>query len=429
MMNRDDALAKLEQALSFVSAETATVSLGGRAEGVTRFANNVITQNVSSERITVRFSAAFGQKVGSATTNQLDPASLAAAAKRAEDAAHASDPDLEYLPPLGPQKYPAVAAHVAETAAAGPNERARIVACLTQDPRTADHRAAGSVTITDGFDAVATSAGLRAYHPFTNARVLCTVIADGASGWAGVGSHDFATINVDEVARQAFLRAEAARNPVEVEAGPTTVILEPQAVSDLIEYLVYDMDAKAADEDRSVFAGKLGTRLAGPEINVRSLPSHTVVPGAPFASDGSPCHDVTWIENGVLTNLRRSRFWAQKTGQPRVDFPGNIVMNGGNASTEDLIAKVEKGLLVTRFWYIRYVDPMKLLLTGMTRDGVYRIENGKVAGAALNMRFNESPLRMLANVAGIGKAAPTREEVLAPPLLVNDFHFTSVTKF
>lgn len=428
-MNHDDALAKLEQALSLASAETATVSLSGRCEGVTRFANNVITQNVASERLTVRFSAAFGQKVGVATTNQMDPASLAAAARRAEDAAHASDPDSEYLPPLGPQQYVGVNAYSLQTADAGPSVRAGMVARLTQAPRNADHRAAGSVTVTEGFDAVATSAGLRAYHPFTNARVLCTVIAEGASGWAGIGSHDLAAISVDDIAERAFRKAEAARNPVEVDAGPTKVILEPQAVSDLVEYLVYDLDAKAADEDRSVFAGKLGTTLAEPEINIRSLPAHPIVPGAPFASDGSPCHDVSWIDNGVLANLRRSRFWAQKTGKPRVDFPGNIVMDGGDASTDDLIAKVQKGLLVTRFWYIRYVDPMKLLLTGMTRDGIYRIEDGKVAGAALNMRFNESPLRMLANVAGIGKAVPTREEVLAPPLLVNDFHFTSVTRF
>jgi predicted Zn-dependent protease len=189
------------------------------------------------------------------------------------------------------------------------------------------------------------------------------------------------------------------------------------------------MDAKAADEDRSVFSGKDGVVLATPQINIRSLPADPLVPGAPFAADGAPCQDVTWIENGVLKSLHRSRFWAQKTGRPRVEFPGNIVMDGTNASTDELITKVEKGLLVTRFWYIRYVDPMKLLLTGMTRDGVYRIENGKVAGAALNLRFNESPLRMLANVSGVGKAMPTREEVLVPALLVNDFHFTSVTRF
>lgn len=429
MMNRDDALNTIDQTLALVSADTATVSLSGNREGATRYANNVITQNVCADRITLRVSAAFGQKVGTATTNQLDPDSLADAVKRAEDAARATDPDLEYLPPLGLQEYAVIHGHAPATAASGPQDRAQIVAALTNAPRNAGYRAAGSVTIEENFDAIATSAGLRAYHPYTNARVLCTVIADGASGWAGAGSYDLASISIDEIAERAFRKAEDARNPVEVEPGPTTVVLEPQAVADLLEYLVYEMDAKAADESRSVFTDKEGTRIAAPEITIRSQPSYPLVPGSPYLPDGAAASDVTWLESGVLKSLKTSRFWAQKTGRARVGMPGNVIMDGGNASTDELIAQVERGLLVTRFWYIRSVDPMKLLLTGMTRDGVYRIENGKVVGAALNMRFNESPIRMLFNVKAIGTPVPTREEVVAPALLVNDFHFTSVTRF
>lgn len=429
MMNRDDALITLEQTLALVSADTATVSLSANREGATRYANNIITQNVAADRITLRVSAAFGQKVGVATTNQLDRDSLADAVKRAEDAARASDPDLEYLPPLGPQDYPTVHGHSPATAATGPQDRAKIVAALTTAPRNADYRAAGSVTVSEDFSAIATSAGLRAYHPSTSARVLCTVIADGASGWAGAGSYDLTAISIDEIAEQAFRKAENARNPIEVEPGPTTVVLEPQAAADLLEYLVYDMDAKAADEGRSVFTGKEGTRIAGPDITVRSIPAHGLVPGSPILGDGDAASDVTWLDAGVVKNLKTSRFWSEKTGRPRVGMPGNIIMDGGNASTANLIAQVERGLLVTRFWYIRTVDPMKQLLTGMTRDGVFRIENGKVAGAALNMRFNESPIRMLSNVKALGTPVPTREEVVAPALLVNDFHFTSVTRF
>ncbi|HEY3414591.1 MAG TPA: TldD/PmbA family protein [Armatimonadota bacterium] len=429
MMNRNDALNKVEQTLALVSSDTATVSLSANREGATRYANNIITQNVAADRITLRVSAAFGQKVGIATTNQLDADSLADAVKRAEDAARASDPDLEYLPPLGAQDYPEIHGHSADTAAAGPQDRARIVAALTGAPRNAGYRAAGSVTVSENFDAIGTSTGLRAYHPYTNARVLCTVIADGASGWAGAGSYDLASISIDEIAERAFRKGEDARNPVEVEAGPTTVILEPQAVADLLEYLVWDMDAKAADEGRSVFTGKEGTRVAGPEITVRSQPAHPLVPGSPFLADGAAASDVQWLDAGTVKSLKTSRFWAQKTGRERVGMPGNVIMDGGSASTQDLVARVERGLLVTRFWYIRTVDPMKQLLTGMTRDGVYRIEDGKIAGAALNMRFNESPLRMLANVKALGTPVATREEVVAPALLINDFHFTSVTRF
>lgn len=428
-MTRDHALDALERTLKLVTTETATVTLSGDREGATRYANNAITQNVAADRLNLRVTAACGQKVGSATTNQLDDESLLSTVRRAEDAARASDPDLEYMPPLGPQTYPDVIGFAESTAAAGPADRARIVAGLTRASSAAGHRAAGSVTTTDAFTAMATTAGLRAFHRYTSARVLCTVIADGASGWAGVGSHDLDAVSVDEIADRAFRKAEAARNPVEVQPGPTTVILEPQAVADLLEYLIYSMDAKAADENRSVFSGKEGQQIAAPSVTIRSLPAHPQVPGSPFITDGLPARDVAWLDKGVLTALRTGRFWAQKTGRPLVGFPGNIVMDGGNESTEDLIAEVESGLLVTRFWYIRHVDPMKLLLTGMTRDGVYRIENGKVAGAALNMRFNESPIRMLSNVQAIGKPVPTREEVFAPPLLVKDFQFSSVTRF
>lgn len=428
-MKRDDALATLESVLALISAETATVSLSGQTEAATRFANNSISQNVSAIRLTLRVTAAYGQKVGMAATNQLDQDSLRATVQRAEEAARASDPDLEYLSPLSPQAYPDVRAHSESTANTSPRDRARIVAELTKSPREAGHRAAGSVTIIDAFDAIATTNGLRAYQPYTNARVLCTVIADGASGWAGIGAFDLGAVPVEEIAARAYRKAEQARNPVEVEPGPTTVVLEPQATSDLLEYLINEMDAKAADESRSVFTGKEGQLITAPGITVRSIPAHPLVPGSPFLADGAAAEDVTWLDDGVLSNLKTNRFWAQKMGRKRIGFPGNIIMTGGNASTDELIAQVERGLLVTRFWYIRTVDPMKLLLTGMTRDGVYRIENGKVVGAALNMRFNESPIRMLANAAAIGRAVPTREEVLAPPLLVKDFHFTSVTRF
>ncbi|HEY3267575.1 MAG TPA: TldD/PmbA family protein [Armatimonadota bacterium] len=428
-MTRDEALTLLESALSHCSADSAVTTLSGSVERATRYANNSITQNVSGDRKTLTVTVSFGQRTGSASTNQLDQDSLRSTARRAEEAARAADPDLEYLPPLPPQEYPTVNAWSDETAAATPTDRARIARAVADGPAAAGDRAAGSVTTSVEFQAIANSAGLRAFHAATSARLLATIISEGASGWAGMSSFDLSRIPVEEIAERAWRKARDARNPVEIEPAATMVVLEPQAVADLIQWIGWEADAKAADEGRSVFSGQEGECLAAPSVTIRSVPGHPDVPGAPFADDGAPTGDVSWIEDGVLRSLPTTRFWAKTTGRQRVDFPGNLTMSGGDASTEDLIARAGTGLLVTRFWYIRSVDPMKLLLTGMTRDGLYRIDGGRLAGAAVNMRFNESPLRMLKNVIAIGRPEPTRDNILAPPLLVRDFRFTSVTRF
>lgn len=428
-MKRDQALGAIERALSFSAAEHATVRLSGADERATRFANNAITQNVAANRLTLSVTAAFGQKVGTASTNQLDEAALRDTVRRAEESARASDPDPEYLPPLAQQDYPTVGGYDEATAETSADERARMARELVRGPAESGDRAAGSVTTRGSFLAVANSAGLRAYHADTDARLVTTVLSDGASGWAGRGSYDVARLPVAELAERAARKAREARNPEEAPARPTTVILEPQALADLVAYLVWDLEARAMDEGRSAFSGLEGQQIVDPSVTIRSVPNHTDMPGMPFADDGAATRDVAWIRDGVLESVKTSRFWAEKTGRARVDFPGNIVMDGGDVSTEDLIAQVEDGLLVTRFWYIRSVDPMKLLLTGMTRDGLYRIRDGKVAGGAVNMRFNESPIRMLKNVAALGRPVPTRDAIVAPPALVNDFHFTSVTRF
>lgn len=428
-MNRDQALSILERALSLAQAETATVRLSGEREDATRYANNVITQNVSGNVTTLSVSAAFGQKVGSAETNQFSEDALRDVVQRAEEAARAADPDLEYLPPLGPQQYPDVSAFSEATSKASAADRAGIVASLVRDPAKAGYRAAGSVTTTTSFQAVATSAGLRAFHEWTDARLVNTVLAGDGSGWSGLSSHDIQSLPVEDLAGRACRKAEDARNPLEVTPGPTTVVLEPQAVADLLAWLAWDMDAKAADEGRNFWAGKEGQTIADSRVTIQSLPSHTLCKGFPFLDDGAAAEDVTWFENGTVRSLKTSRFWAEKTGRKRVGFPGNFVVQGQSGSSEDLVSRVKDGLLVTRFWYIRSVDPMKFLLTGMTRDGLYRIRDGQVVGAAKNMRFNESPVRMLNALEALGDAVPTRDNIAAPPLLVKDFRFTSVSAF
>jgi predicted Zn-dependent protease len=324
-MNRDQSLSVLERTLAHVTADHATVTLDGTDERATRFANNAITQNVAADRLTLAVTAAFGQHVGSASTNQMDEASLRAAVRRAEEAARAADPNPEYLPPLPPQEYTPVAGYAESTAAVSAAERAQMASELVRGPAGAGDRAAGSVTTTASFRAVANTAGLRAYHEDTEARIVNTVLSDGAAGWAGRSAYDICRLPVEDLAERAWQKARAARNPEEAPAKPTTIVLEPQAAADLLAYLVWDLDARAIDEGRSAFTGLEGQEIMAPSVTIRSVPAHPEVPGIPFAGDGAPTRDVDWIRDGVLQNVKTGRFWAEKTGRARVDFPGNIV--------------------------------------------------------------------------------------------------------
>jgi predicted Zn-dependent protease len=193
--------------------------------------------------------------------------------------------------------------------------------------------------------------------------------------------------------------------------------------------MAWSMDAKAADEGRSAFSGKEGNAVGNALITLQSLPTHPECPAEPFFEDGMPTPDVTWIENGVLKTLIYSRYWAQKQGKPFTGYPSNLILRGGSHTLQDLIAQVDDGLLITRFWYIRYVDPMQLLLTGMTRDGVYRIQGGKVTHAVKNLRFNESPLVVMQNVRLLGTPQRVEGSMLAPPMVVENFTFSSTTTF
>lgn len=430
-MTTEDTQAILEKTLSFVTAEHAEVTLSGFHQGATRFANNAITQNLAKTDASLSVRAAFGQQVGSASVNQFDEESLRRVVQRAEDIARHSEPDTEYLPPLEPQTYRDVPAFSQATADCTPEDRAAAVREALSAVSGNGLRSAGSLTTEDSFVAVANSEGLFGFHRRSEAHFVDTVMTEDSSGWAEVVTPDVRAIDESTVARVARQKAEAARNPRAVEPKAYTVILEPAAVAELLSFLAWSLDAKAADEGRSALSGKWGTPIAASDVNLRSEPAHPDCPMYPFFGDGLPTPDVTWIENGVLKNLAYSRFWAQKTGHEVTGWPTNLIMDGGDATLEDMIASVERGLLITRFWYIRHVDPMKLLLTGMTRDGLFWIENGEIQHGVKNLRFNESPLNMLQNVEMRGPVARSGRYLgcLVPALKVRDFRFTSGTTF
>jgi predicted Zn-dependent protease len=261
------------------------------------------------------------------------------------------------------------------------------------------------------------------------------------SGWAGGTHNDWTQVPAStELAARAVEKAQQSTNPVDLGPGRFTVVLEPTAVGSLIRLLAFSLDARTADEGRSFFSrrgggNKIGERVADDRVTLFSDPQHPAILERPFTDEGLPVGRTVWIEQGVLRNLAYNRYWAEKQGTRPVPLAGGIRMEGGEGTVADLVATVERGLLVTRFWYIRGVDRRTLLFTGLSRDGTFLIEDGRVAGAVKNLRFNESPIAMLNNVESIG--APVRvvasesgglgAAVVVPPLVVRDFRFTAVS--
>jgi predicted Zn-dependent protease len=420
----------LNQALSRSQAEHTEASLSGYQAAATRFANSIITQNIAKEDLVLSVRCADGQKVGTASGNDLSPEGIAKTVRRAEEICRNTAPDTEYLPPLPAQTYPEVA--VPKTPAdTGPQGRADAVGRAVSALGKNGLRLAGSYTQTQQAAALANSNGLFAFWSKPTARLITTVISEDSSGWAEQIAHDPSRIDPEATAKRAREKAIRGKQPRTLEPGDYTVILEPAATADILTYLAWTMQAKPAHEGRRAFSGKEGKTIGSPRVTIRSQPDHPHCPSCPFTEGGLPAPRRTWIEQGRLQQLFYDRFWAQKTERPATGSPTNLILEGNGASPEELVRSTDQGVLVTRFWYIRFVDPMTFTLTGMTRDGLFRIENGRVTHGLKNMRFNVSVLRMLENVEALGEPALHGESIpmWMPALKLRAFPFTSGTLF
>jgi len=260
------------------------------------------------------------------------------------------------------------------------------------------------------------------------------------SGWAGATSHDFSKLDPKDLGARAIDKARRSVNAVAVEPGRYTVILEPTAVGNLIQFIVFAMNARNADEGRSFFSkagggNKIGMKVVDERVTISSDPLDPEAYANTFSNDGQPIAKTTWIENGVVKNLSYDRFWAQKQGKEPLPTAGTVRMSGGTSSTEELIASTERGILVTRFWYLRPVDPRTILYTGLTRDGTFLIERGRITRPIKNFRFNDSPVYMLNNLDAMGRAVRVSaseaggpgQAIVVPPIKVRDFNFTSLS--
>ena len=439
LLSRQQAQAIADRALKMSAADQTRVTIVSSRGGNTRFADASISTSGEVQDTSVTITATVGRRRASATTNVLDDESLRRTVDMAARLARLAPEDPELMPELGAEIHANVPAFVARTADLDPEARATAVRRAVESANAAG-KAAGQL-FTAGFleanarvVAVATSAGLFAYHRTTDAGFSVTArTSDGTgSGWAGSGARDWAALDPASVGRIAAQKAVASRSPQAVEPGLYTAVLEPQAVSDLVPLLAPALNARTADEGRSPFSKpgggtRIGEKVMDERVTLYSDPSDPQLLGQPFDNDGLPLSRVVWIEKGVLRNLAYTRFWAQKQGrQPTGNgLVGGLALTGGTKSTEELVAGCERGILVTHFFYIRSLEPRTVLQTGLTRDGTFLIEKGKITKALKNFRWNESPLLMLNRLEDIGRSELTAAGRVMPALRVSRFDFSS----
>jgi predicted Zn-dependent protease len=438
---KEQAKALTDRALAFSKAEETQVVLTGGDRANVRFARNSVTTSGASSGYSLAIAAKFGKKTGTVTASEFSDASLQRAARNAEEIARLSPDNPEAMPLLGPQTYPLVTSYFEDAASATPEWRAGAVRAALDAAGEKKLEAAGFVETSAQIQAVATSKGQFAYDRFTAADYNLTArTPDGTgSGWASKSFNELRLLDPKALAATAIDKAARSHSPTAIEPGKYTVVLEPAAMADLIVNLVFAADARQTDEGRSFFAKKgggtrVGEPVVGDKVRLYSDPSHPLAPAIPFDGDGMPLRRIDWIDKGVLKNLSYSRYWAQKQGKEPTPQPGNLIMDGGTSSIDDLIKGVERGVLVTRFWYIRTLDPQTLLVTGLTRDGLFLIEKGKVTRPVKNMRWNESPVFALNNLDAMTPPERTVSgegvggvgfSIVCPAARIREFTFTS----
>ena len=475
MLTQDQAADIFDRIKNISSADEVEVLFSGGQIALTRFANNIIHQNVAEENHTVSVRTVFAGRTARASTNKFDDDSLRRVVESSESLARLQHPDSDLLPmpdsqeatgnsdeacpePVegsvgatqGPSRY------FAETAAITPQLRAEGVKKIVEVAQKYKLTTAGIFSSSESVEGIFNSRGLSAWHAQTLAEISITMLAADSSGWQKANSPDVAHIDPLGLAEIAAKKAIDSAHPAEIPAGKYTVILEPAAVLDIVGFMFWDYSGMAILDQRSFLTGRIGSQLFGENITIWDDVTHPLQTGSPFDGEGVRRQRLPLVENGVVKRVVYARGTAERmkhseykdkvgpieaTGHGFAlpnemgEMPCNIVFAAPQnpQTVAEMIASTERGVLVTRLWYIREVDPYEKILTGMTRDGTFLVENGRVRRGARNFRFNQSLIQMLSNVEAM--SAPVRcsgEEsfdMVAPPMKVRDFGFTEVTKF
>ncbi|MEO7086361.1 MAG: TldD/PmbA family protein [Gemmatimonadaceae bacterium] len=455
LLSREECQSIAKKVLSFATADETRVTVSSSTQGNMRFAVNQASTSGDNYDHVITVRSAFGKRSGSSTTNSRDDASLKAVVARAESLAKLAPEDPEAMPELGPQAYTDSPGWAESTAALDPSGRASAVNAVTSIAKAAGLVSTGFLETTTNAFAVANNKGLFGYRRSTAAALTVTVrTPEGTgSGWAGASTNDVTKIDAAAMGRRAADKAKRSVNPVAIEPGRYTVVLEPTAVGNLLQLIAGALDARAADEGRSFFSKpgggtKIGMKVLDERVTIVSDPFDPEAPSPSFGPDGMPLSRRVWIDKGVLKTLQYDRYWAQKQGVQANGGGGRgggggggggggagLKMLGDNHSLEELIASTDRGILCTRFWYIRGVDQRTILYTGLTRDGTFLIEKGKITKPVKNLRWNDSPIFLLNNLEMLGRPERVNSNesgsaggsIVMPPVKARDFNFTSAS--
>jgi len=465
MLTKEQAADVFDRIRRFSSADEVEAIFTGSRFALTRFANNTIHQNVEEENSIVSIRTNFAGRTARATANEFDDESLRRAVVASENLARAQAPDPDLLPMPDAQEAESrtgetpvapLSRFFEQTAAITPADRAEVVKSIVSIAGTHRLTTAGIYSTSESREGIFNSRGLANWHHQTLAEISITMLAEDSSGWQKLNSTDVRNLDPARLAERAARKAVESAHPREIAPGKYTVILEPAAVLDIVGFMFWDYSGVAILDQRSFLNDRIGTKLFGENINIWDYVAHPLQAGSPFDGEGMRRQRVQLVENGVVKRVVYARGTAQKMKKSALatkvgpieptghgfplpnemgEMPLNIVFDAPEKpqSVEEMIAATERGVLVTRLWYIREVDPYEKIVTGMTRDGTFLVENGKVRCGLRNFRFNESLIAMLSNVAGM--STPVRAsgeesfDMVVPAMKVKEFNFTEATKF
>jgi PmbA protein len=431
--------ALLHDVLSRSSAPEAEVSLTGTQLESTRFAEGEITQSLSEERTELSIRAAFGRRTARVTTDRLGSADLEASLRNATELARAQPEDPQLLPLADPVPLPTVDRFHPPTAVLSPVARADAIRQMVAEATSRGLTLAGVYASGETGQALSNSRGLWASHRESQVELSITAASPTSSGWAKATETNADRLDVLALARRAMDKADATRRKIALEPGAYTVVIEPSAVTDLLGFLFSDWGGQAIEEQRSFLAGRIGERLFSEDVTIVDDVFDPRQSGPPWDGEGVPRQRVALVERGVVRQAVYGRGSAARAGRVPTghgfplpnelgEMPVNIVMDGGTASVDEMIASTGRGILITRFWYVREVDPMTKWLTGMTRDGTFLIEDGGVRSGLTDLRFNQGLLEMLRSVVALGPSGRASGEegfdMVVPAMKVEGFQFT-----
>ena len=436
-ISQSEALASIDLAIAKSTADGVFISLSASETALSRFSENQISQNVRKNTFSLTVTSYFGKRSASASTTELDRQAIANTVKRAEALAQIAPEDPEWVELLPEQTYQdREPAFDEATATLSPLKKGEIIQQVCNLSREAGVNGSGTLSFKVALNAIGNSAGLRGCDRTTEADFSYTARINNGSSWNRCTASSINDLPIIELTQKVIDRAIASQNPQAIAPGDYTVIFEPSAFASLLPWVIWNMDARAADEGRSFMSlnddsgkpvgNKVGQQLFDPIVQVERNSAHPLLQGGRFFGNGLSNEELSIVKDGIPQTLSYSRYWAKEQGKEPTGAMYPIVMRGSEQTVADLIANTKRGILVSRAWYVRYVNPRTLEVTGMTRDGTFLIENGKISYPIKNLRFNQCLPEMLNSIVELSQVKRCGSSVI-PGCKVENFHFSSIT--